>query len=335
MMFWGIKLENGKTYSQTAQESFHISMAALEPQAGDDKSKSVSVKLRHKDSDYLLCTLHQQKMLQQPLDLNFAEGENISFYINGKGVVHLSGYVVPFDDDNLEEEEGEESESDNEVPTLVPLKQNQPNKSAPNSILAGQKRKPDDKMVSGKIKQKKQEESDDDDLDDSNMSDEGSDDDEDISGDDDDDSDGYEDEDQLRDAVQKLINGKGKPETPKAAGVRKDSVGGKQKPGQQTPGKQQGGKTPGQQTPGKQGGKPGQQTPGKQQGGKTPNQQSANKQKPKTPQPGGTPQKVKTPAQQAVNGGAQQQSSKKRKNKRRRSRNKSGGGSSDATPVKA
>lgn len=105
-MFWGITIENGKRYTQVVDDSFHVSMAALECQVGKNnallKNPYVAIMIEKEKSEFLLCTLKHGELQQQPLDLNFVEGEEVTFFLNGEGVVHLTGYVL---DDHEEEEE--------------------------------------------------------------------------------------------------------------------------------------------------------------------------------------------------------------------------------------
>lgn len=75
--------------------------------------------LEHNKTHYLLCNLDNEKTIQVDLDLIFTEGEEVTFYLNGEGVVHLSGYVLEFgddfdeDDDELYDEESEDEELEN------------------------------------------------------------------------------------------------------------------------------------------------------------------------------------------------------------------------------
>lgn len=117
-MFWGLIMEPNKRYTQTVEKPFHVSMATLDISTTDDKP--VQVMLCYEGRNYLLCNLQKKQTCQAPLDLNFQEGTKISFTSNGSGHVHLTGYLVPDDDDmddmdELEEEEEEEEE----VPQLV------------------------------------------------------------------------------------------------------------------------------------------------------------------------------------------------------------------------
>ena len=43
--------------------------------------------LEHEGSDFLLCTLVDRTIYQQALDLNFNDGENVTFYLKGKGTM--------------------------------------------------------------------------------------------------------------------------------------------------------------------------------------------------------------------------------------------------------
>ena len=106
-----------KHYTQTAEEALHLSMAALEPNSGESffldflfhvdqvlmgflvySGGTGLVSLMFQQSDgkkYMLCSLEQGKHIQQPLDLNFAQGEKITFFLTGKGKVHLTGFFTP------------------------------------------------------------------------------------------------------------------------------------------------------------------------------------------------------------------------------------------------
>ncbi|XP_057307786.1 46 kDa FK506-binding nuclear protein-like [Hydractinia symbiolongicarpus] len=121
-MFWGITLESGKKYTQVLQRSFHVTMAALgfEPVT----SEPVAVVVDVNKAQFVLCTLQADKIPQQTLNLNFTEGEEVSFSIEGDGEVHLTGYLLPTpheyiisssDEDTANSEEQEEEETeDNE-----------------------------------------------------------------------------------------------------------------------------------------------------------------------------------------------------------------------------
>lgn len=132
-MFWGVTLDGGKRYTQTVETAFHISMAALEPAKANDKDKLVSLMVQTEQAEFMLCTLEQGKTYQVHLDLNFVEGEEVTFFLKGKGLVHLTGYLVPEDmdesayanmmegeesEDISEEEDSDEEDSDEEVPQL-------------------------------------------------------------------------------------------------------------------------------------------------------------------------------------------------------------------------
>ncbi|XP_050584935.1 46 kDa FK506-binding nuclear protein-like [Bombus affinis] len=124
-MFWGLILEPNKRYTQTVEKSFHVSMASLNLQKADDGV--VQVMLYYEGTSYLLCNLRKSSTWQVPLDLNFHEGTTIAFICHGHGHVHLTGYLIPDEDldlDELEDAEGEEDEEEEEeqVPQLVDKK---------------------------------------------------------------------------------------------------------------------------------------------------------------------------------------------------------------------
>jgi len=112
-MFWGLLLEEGKFYSQKVTKPFHVSMAALEPSGKG--GNPVTVNLEQDGMDFILCTLKEETLYQQAVDLNFAQNDEIKFFLSGKGTVHLTGYVVT-------EEESEDDlyeDSDDEPPELT------------------------------------------------------------------------------------------------------------------------------------------------------------------------------------------------------------------------
>lgn len=69
--------------------------------------------LEHEKSEFLLCTLDSEKNYQVDLDLIFSEGEMVTFYVKGEGTIHLTGYLMDFDDE-------EEDDSDLDFETAAP-----------------------------------------------------------------------------------------------------------------------------------------------------------------------------------------------------------------------
>jgi len=105
-MFWGVTLDSGKRYTQTVEKSFHLSMAALGFQ--NCSSMPVTVMVEVDKAQFALCTLQPGKIPQQPLDYCFTEGEEITFFMEGPGDVHLTGYLM--DEPNALEFEEDEDE---------------------------------------------------------------------------------------------------------------------------------------------------------------------------------------------------------------------------------
>ncbi len=121
----GLQLEPGKHYSQNVSKAFHITHAAI----GREGSSPivdwlVAVRAIVNDSDYILCYLGCAKgtvMLQQPLSLEVAEGEEVVLYTQpvndnckDRYFVHLTGY---YEDDLYEPTESEimDAAFDNEL----------------------------------------------------------------------------------------------------------------------------------------------------------------------------------------------------------------------------
>jgi len=115
-MFWGLLLEEGKFYSQKVTKPFHVSMAALEP-SGKGGNPAVTVNLEQGGMDFILCTLKEETLYQQAVDLNFAEDDEIKFFLSGKGTVHLTGYVVSEQDSD--DDPDYEDDSDEGPPQLT------------------------------------------------------------------------------------------------------------------------------------------------------------------------------------------------------------------------
>jgi len=105
-MFWGLILKANRKYTQTIKKAFHLSQAALEVDSCDDTP--VHLVLTSDKLKYVLCTLRKNTCEQVALDLNFAEGDTISFTSEGTGNVHLSGYLVVDDFDDIEASDEEQ-----------------------------------------------------------------------------------------------------------------------------------------------------------------------------------------------------------------------------------
>lgn len=142
-MFWGLIMEPNKRYTQVVEKPFHISQAAMDISTGDNDPCQVMVVVDGKN--FLVCTLQKGKIIQVPLDLYFKSGDSVSFLTNGKCNVHLTGYLDPeFEEDLEDEEEAEEEEEEEEAPPLVPAKNKRKLENA-NDATANKKAKPDKK----------------------------------------------------------------------------------------------------------------------------------------------------------------------------------------------
>lgn len=145
----GVTLETGKRYSQTVDASYHCTMAALEPQEKEGKKNFVSVWVEQDKQEFLLCTLKPDTTFQVPLDLIFVEGQEVAFFLNGEGTVHLTGYVLPDEEDYGMDAFGEEEDDSEEVSELSDEEE-----SEKLAITAGQKRKIEPQVNQGNKKAK-------------------------------------------------------------------------------------------------------------------------------------------------------------------------------------
>ncbi|KAG9323973.1 hypothetical protein KVV02_003244 [Mortierella alpina] len=136
--FWGLTVFPEKTYTQIVENSFKLSMAALDETTKPGRS---SIRVTVDNKTFILCSLTAGKAEQQSLDLVFTEGEEITFSVSGANTVHLSGNYLPEDDgmdfdsdeedmyddedmdeDMEEDEEDEEDEEEEEDETVIVTK---------------------------------------------------------------------------------------------------------------------------------------------------------------------------------------------------------------------
>ncbi|KAF9110707.1 peptidylprolyl isomerase fpr4 [Mortierella sp. AM989] len=120
--FWGLTVLPEKTYTQVVENSFKLSMAALDETTKGGRS---CVRVAVDKKTFILCSLIAGKVEQQTLDLVFTEGESITFSVSGENSVHLSGNYLPedegmdfdsedMDEDDEDEDEDEEDEDEDE-----------------------------------------------------------------------------------------------------------------------------------------------------------------------------------------------------------------------------
>ncbi|XP_026745195.1 46 kDa FK506-binding nuclear protein-like [Trichoplusia ni] len=162
-MFWGLIMEPNKRYTQVVEKPFHISQAAMDISTGDTDPCQVMVVVDGKN--FLVCTLQKGRIIQVPLDLYFKTGDNVSFLTNGKCNVHLTGYLDPEYEDELEEEEDDEDEDEEiEEDEEPPAPKNKRKLENSNDVAANKKAKSEKKA--GKKAAAASSEDDDDDDDD-------------------------------------------------------------------------------------------------------------------------------------------------------------------------
>lgn len=124
----GLVVESSRLYSQQVPSTFKITMASLGPNTeldgtsnGKFQRTSLIFNLDGKE-EFTICSLVNGKIEQQPLDLIFTEGENVSFRVEGPNTIHLTGYHINQDEDdgfiNDEDEDeiySDEAEEDSQI----------------------------------------------------------------------------------------------------------------------------------------------------------------------------------------------------------------------------
>ncbi|EEB13519.1 46 kDa FK506-binding nuclear protein, putative [Pediculus humanus corporis] len=114
-------LEPHKKYTQKVAQTFHISQAALDVKS--TFGEPVQLVVEYENSNFILGTLSKEaKIFQIPLDLIFKVGDQVSFRVIGKGTLHLSGYHVLDDFDNMLMGQEEESDYEEEMEVEEKLK---------------------------------------------------------------------------------------------------------------------------------------------------------------------------------------------------------------------
>lgn len=113
-MFLGyeIKAQQNQAKPLVLETDIKISQAVLDPSKGGKKDP-VCLMAEYNKKQFILAVLDPTRSWQCPLDLMFAAGSEVKFFIKGSGTVHLTGYEyrddigsdLEFDTSSEEEEE--------------------------------------------------------------------------------------------------------------------------------------------------------------------------------------------------------------------------------------
>lgn len=119
MSFFSLAVESGKGYTMDVEEAFRLTNACLGTFDGNARSVLKAVV---DEDEIVLCSLTPGKQEQFSLDLILSEGESVTFKVEGKNPVHISGNYLTdpmmMMDDGFDEEDDEEivsSDDDDEV----------------------------------------------------------------------------------------------------------------------------------------------------------------------------------------------------------------------------
>lgn len=105
-------MQGNKTHSHLVEDTYQVSQAALEPNSKSANSSPdlVSLWVKSEEGDeFLLCTLEHGKTWQTSVSLLALEGSEMAYLVKGDGKIHLTGCLVPEDED-FEDFEGMEDE---------------------------------------------------------------------------------------------------------------------------------------------------------------------------------------------------------------------------------
>jgi len=97
-IFWGLVVRPGKRYETEVQRPFRITKACLQLSTAGGKVSSVMVECENGEN-FIIANL-TQKQFNVSLELAFNEGEKICFKVDGPGTVHLTGNLVPEQDES-------------------------------------------------------------------------------------------------------------------------------------------------------------------------------------------------------------------------------------------
>ncbi|KAJ1391258.1 Nucleoplasmin core domain superfamily [Sesbania bispinosa] len=112
MGFWGIEVKPGKPYpyhADNVQGKLHVTQATLGTGSSTEKS-ILQCGSGHK-SPVFLCSLLPNKIESCPLNLQFDDDDLVAFSVIGSRSIHLSGYFVADDGDDLRDDYEYESDS--------------------------------------------------------------------------------------------------------------------------------------------------------------------------------------------------------------------------------
>ncbi|UJR21755.1 hypothetical protein I4U23_024830 [Adineta vaga] len=99
---WGLSFGPSNTSEVAIDNPVRLTMAALEIDDDSGTAKNgitrVTIKSGTADkgppTDLILCNLQYPSCLQQPLDIEFYEGQTLTFGVKGPHKVHLTGYIL-------------------------------------------------------------------------------------------------------------------------------------------------------------------------------------------------------------------------------------------------
>lgn len=129
-MFVGYEIKSNQPQKPiTLPSDIKLSQAVLDPSSKGNKKEPVCLMAEYEKKQFIIAVLDPSQSWQCPLDLMFAAGTEVKFYLKGSGTVHLTGfeYIDDYDDLSMsassdEDFEDEEITSEEEEEEAEPAK---------------------------------------------------------------------------------------------------------------------------------------------------------------------------------------------------------------------
>ena len=139
-MFIGFEVKSNQNQAKlmTLTTDIRLTQAVLDPASkGGNKKEAVCVVAEYNKKQFIVAVLDPNLSWQTPLDLMFATGTQVKFFLRGQGTVHITGYEHHDDLDDLslsmssDEDVEEDEEEMADGPARKKLKQKASDRKSP------------------------------------------------------------------------------------------------------------------------------------------------------------------------------------------------------------
>ncbi|KAJ8048070.1 hypothetical protein HOLleu_00238 [Holothuria leucospilota] len=124
-MIWGMRLSPGQESTHQVRSELNLTMASLDcrPEwTSGDSPTSAYLLMKTQNYENVICTLEKGQTNQQQLDLVLQPGEQVTFKVEGNGLVYLTGYSLksPSSRDHSVGEAADQVQQSTQSPSLNP-----------------------------------------------------------------------------------------------------------------------------------------------------------------------------------------------------------------------